>query len=124
MNKTEIGNLGESIVCDYLIDRGLHIMERNYRCKLGEVDIIAAEGDTICFVEVKLRKSQAYGRPFEAVNRSKQNKIIRTALQYIVNNRKSDYMCRFDIAEVNNINGKYEVNYIENAFEYSGKYGY
>lgn len=100
MNKRCVGSMGESAACAALEKSGAVILERNYRRPGGEIDIIAREKKTILFVEVKLRSTLRYGRPAEAVNRTKQLKIIRTALCYLAENNLEDAPIRFDIVEV------------------------
>lgn len=126
VNNKELGNLGESIACEYLIEQGYHIIQRNYSCKVGELDIIASERDTLVFAEVKTRSSDKFGLPSEAVSYSKQKKIAKTALSYIAYKKLFQYMCRFDVIEVtvDEAQGTHEVNLIKDAFQYSGKYGY
>ncbi len=127
MNKNRtLGIYGEDIAVKYLEAKGYAILTTNYRCKMGEIDIIAADGNTIVFIEVKTRSTDKYGQPREFVNHSKQNKIIKTALHYIVNKNLTDYMSRFDIVDILvDKNGRSNnITLIKNAFEYSGKYGY
>ena len=77
------GNIGESLAEGYLIDKGYKILARNYKNKIGEIDIIAQENDRIIFVEVKSRASAKFGYPREAVNYYKQQKIRRVAEVYL-----------------------------------------
>ncbi len=116
--KHKIGDFGEQTVCEYLEKKGYKIIKRNFYCRVGELDIIALDGATIVFVEVKTRKSANFGRAAEYVDYKKQQKIIKTALYYI---GSDDRAFRFDVAEVyysETPNGftAYNVNYIENAF--------
>ncbi len=125
-NNRSLGAYGEKATIDYLESRGYKILEKNYRCRLGEIDIIAADGDTIAFVEVKTRRSAKFGQPSDSVNYTKQMKIIKTALFYITKRRLTDWMSRFDVVEVligidDDIKS---IRLIKNAFEYSGKLGY
>ncbi|MDF2519836.1 MAG: YraN family protein [Clostridia bacterium] len=125
-NNKLLGAFGEDMACSYLQGMGYKIIERNFSCRVGEVDIIGIDGDTIAFIEVKSRTGVSYGNPSEAVSRTKQGRIVKTALFFMTKHRLFDYMCRFDVIEVltdgtkENIN----INLIKNAFEYSGKYGY
>ena len=73
------GRRGEEIACTYLRKRGYCIAERNFRCKMGEIDIVAIAEDRVCFTEVKARSSLDYGMPRDAVSRSKQQKLLRSA---------------------------------------------
>lgn len=125
-NNKLLGTFGEDMACSYLESNGYRIIERNFSCKAGEVDIIAMEGDTIAFIEVKCRTSTNYGSPSEAVSYYKQNRIVKTALFFMTKHKIFDYMCRFDVIEVLKEGNKDNlcINLIKNAFEYSGKYGY
>lgn len=97
MTTKEIGTFGESAACDYLESHGITVIKRNFYCRAGELDIIAKDGDTIVFVEVKTRKNSLYGTPGEYVNFKKQEKIIETALYYL---GSDDIDMRFDVVEV------------------------
>lgn len=115
MLKRSTGARGETAVCRYLRLRGYLILERNYRKKCGEIDIIARRGRYLCFVEVKTRSKNAMGEPSRYVTFQKQRKIIKTASAFLcVNN--FELMPRFDIAEVSKIGLLFKVRYIKNAF--------
>ena len=120
MNKTEIGRLGEEAVCKYLADRGYSIVERNYRIKGGEIDIIAENGDYIAFVEVKSRKPDSMVSGFEAVNKRKRSLIIKTAADYCCKHPNM-LQPRFDVAQVI-ISGEkvLSIDYITNAYDTTG----
>ncbi|MBQ8110906.1 MAG: YraN family protein [Clostridia bacterium] len=113
MNNRGAGALGEADARAYLERKGTKILEMNFRRATGEIDIIARQGKTILFVEVKRRSSLRYGRPAEAVDRAKQAHILRTAALYLQENRLSDAPVRFDVVEV--LPG--EIRHIENAFD-------
>ena len=81
MRRDALGAWGEERACELLKKNGLKIVERNYRCPSGEVDIIARDSKTLVFVEVKTRASEDYGEPSRAVDRAKQRHILRTALR-------------------------------------------
>lgn len=100
MNRRTLGNLGESAACVWLEKHGMTVLERNFRCPAGEIDIIAREKRTLLFIEVKARTSLRYGRPAEAVNRTKQLKILRTAQYYLATKGSEDVPIRFDVIEV------------------------
>ncbi|CAH2212969.1 YraN family protein [Tepidibacter aestuarii] len=114
MNNKEKGRLGEKIACNYLIKNNFHILEKNYRTKIGEIDLIAYKENKILFVEVKSRKSINYGYPSEAVNYKKQRKIISTAKQYIMYKNIKNMDIGFDVIEVYLSDN--DINHIENAF--------
>ena len=107
------GKIGEDAVCMYLENKGYKIAARNFHSRWGEIDIIAKSGGCFVFVEVKTRKSCAYGTPAEFVTAEKRKKIIKTAMVYL-NNEECEM--RFDVAEVYIKNKRLELNYIENAF--------
>ena len=116
MNKRQIGNFYEGAVTEFLKNNGIEIIKRNYYCKLGEIDIIALDGDTLVFIEVKYRKNANYGRATEVISATKQKKIIKTAKYYLMCNN-TDRKIRFDVV---GITGN-EIEWIQNAFEYIGE---
>jgi len=114
------GNLGEDIAANYLTARGYRILERNFRCKGGEVDIIARDpGDkSLVFIEVKARRGLTYGVPQLAVTPFKQRQISKAALTWLSQNRLHDTNARFDvIAILLAPDGRHQVEHIVNAFE-------
>lgn len=120
MDKRKKGGLAENITAKWLQKyKGYKIVERNYTAISGEIDIIALDGKTCVFIEVKYRKGIVCGYPSEAVNLSKQEKIVKTAMIYLENRGYENIEgIRFDVAEVINIEGKNYIRYIENAFEW------
>lgn len=117
MNKLAVGDLGEQAAADYLQQAGYEILERKYRLKLGEIDIIAKINNTFIFVEVKARSSTRYGFPAEAVTYRKQQKIITTALCYLSCINKTAACCRFDVIEIFLAERRVvKYNHIMNAF--------
>ena len=114
-NKRAIGDTGEEIAVRYLENHGYIMIKRNYHSPYGEIDIIASKGEYIVFVEVKYRKNRLYGEPSQAVDYKKQEKIKKTALQYISENEVGDKDFRFDILEIIGM-GEVKINHIENAF--------
>lgn len=112
------GAKGEQIAAKFLIKKGYDIVAMNYRSKYGEIDIIATDDEYVLFVEVKTRSENAMSLPKEAVTKSKQHKIISTAMRYITAS-KTELQPRFDIIEVyikNKTFGKNQVHHIKNAF--------
>ena len=109
------GVRGENTAALYMEKSGFVILERNYRRKGCEVDIIAMEGEVLVFTEVKARSSEYGGLGREAVTGRKQQRIIKGALNYIAENSMEDRCGRFDVAEVDLNTGR--VEYIRNAFE-------
>lgn len=114
MNNVQLGAKGEEVALQFLLKRGYSILEKNFRLRMGEIDIIASKGGCIIFAEVKSRRSLSFGYPCEAVDLRKQRKILLVAKSYIHMKRLYDADCRFDIIEVY-INEK-KVNHIEGAF--------
>ncbi|MEA5003075.1 MAG: YraN family protein [Christensenella sp.] len=116
MDRQAIGKAGEDFTCDYLKKCGMKILARNYRAKKGEIDVIARDGSTIVFVEVKTRSSSAYGTAGEAVTYRKQQMVARTAQWYIMQNHIKESDFRFDVAEVSASGPELTMNYLRNAF--------
>ena len=110
------GDVGEELTVKWLKRRRFKVLERNFSCRWGEIDVIAQKGEVLCFVEVKTRGAASFGRPSEAVDARKQQRILKTANVYLAQH-PCDLQPRFDVAEVVLDNGKcLEFNYIENAF--------
>lgn len=114
-----LGRWGESLVAEDLRRKGWNILGAGYRCRMGEIDLIATDGRYITFVEVKLRKSDAFGRAAESVNARKRERLRATAQLYLASH-PSNLQPRFDIAEVYAPQGLETkapcISYIENAF--------
>lgn len=120
MNNKKLGDYGEMIARQYLIGKGYNILMQNFRCKSGEIDIIAQIEDYIVFIEVKTRTTLAYGMPAEAVNRKKQIRYGKIASTYIRNNRLFDNSYRFDVVEIYMPSyNSYTINHIKNAFGFT-----
>jgi putative endonuclease len=115
-NTVSVGMQGQKIAEEYLTSRRCEILERNYRTRFGEIDLIIRDGQTIAFVEVKLRRTLRFGTPAEAVTKVKQKKIKRVALYYALrHNPNAAY--RFDVVEILSLSGqKTMINHITDAF--------
>ncbi len=117
----DIGEAGEDAAEKILIKNGYKIIERNFNAHIGEIDIIARDGEYTCFVEVRFRKSVKFGTPSETIDRRKQEKLIRAANVYIIKNNLTDTPLRFDAVVITGdvLNNKKQLNYelIKNAFE-------
>lgn len=111
--KQEIGKNGENKVCKYLEKKGYKILDKNFSCKIGEIDIIALEKEQIIFIEVKTRTNCNYGLPSEAVNKKKIKNIYRTAEFYMATRNLYCIDTRIDVIEVYYDNGKPKINHIE-----------
>ena len=111
------GQKGEEKTCEYLKMHGYRVIERNFRCRTGEVDIIALKGDTVHFVEVKTRSNTGYGFPAESVTREKQRRLL-LAAKYFMACHHEYAVCKvqMDVAEVLMHDGRYYIRYVENAF--------
>ena len=113
-----VGNRGEELATAFLERNGFAIIERNFRCKGGEVDIVASEGKTLVFVEVKSRKTMTYGVPQLAVTPFKQRQISKAALTWLARNYRHDSPARFDvIAILLSSDHQHQVEHIKNAFD-------
>ena len=115
----DIGALGEEIAKKFLISLKYKIIDKNFKCKCGEIDLIAIHKDYICFIEVKTRYGINFGMPAESVTTYKQHKIYKTAQVYILKKNIIDTNFRFDVIEVllHRDNNDFLVNHIEDAFQ-------
>ncbi len=115
----DIGALGEDISENYLKNLGYKILHRNFKCKCGEIDLIAENKGYISFIEVKTRYGTNFGMPAESVIYSKQRRIYKAAQVYILMKNITNSNFRFDVMEVilNSDNNDFLVNYIEDAFQ-------
>lgn len=119
LNNKETGKLGENIARNYLLKNGYSILEINYNTRYGEIDIIARDGRTVAFIEVKTRRGVNYGYPREAVNWHKQLKIKNMAEYYILAKKLTNIPMRFDVIEVflDEDNNAKSLSILKNAFE-------
>lgn len=111
MDKILSGKNGEEKACNYVKSKKYKILERNYRCLYGEIDIIAKYNNTLVIIEVKCRKSAKFGKGYEAVSYKKQQKIIKT-VEYYINEKNIKMPVRFDVISIDDN----EITHIENAF--------
>lgn len=100
MNTKPLGRKGEDLAASYLRDRGWEILERNYRTRRGEIDLVCRDSDTIVFVEVKARTPTDFARPDQSVTRRKQAKLRRLVEEYLVTHRLESSDIRFDVLGV------------------------
>ncbi|MGN0807003.1 MAG: YraN family protein [Candidatus Coproplasma sp.] len=114
--KRRLGFFGERKAARFLKKNGYKILGRNFKCKAGEIDIIASKGETIAFIEVKTRTTDYFGQPNEAVDSTRRHRYCNAANQFIYLNgiRPDDYVLRFDVIEIK----QGEINHIEDAFEW------
>jgi putative endonuclease len=97
---TAIGASAEEIATRVLIEAGYHVVERNFRCKLGELDLVARDGGVLCFVEVRSRGGDGHGLAAETVTRAKQRKVTRAAYAYLAQRRPRFDEARFDVVSI------------------------
>lgn len=117
MKRLELARFGEKVCVNYLKRKGYKILETNYRCRIGEIDIICEYKNSIVFVEVKTRSTNVFGFPQEAVNFAKQKKIRQIACFYLKNNKLYFKSCRFDVMAVIYKDNKIcKIEHFENAF--------
>ncbi len=114
-NTLALGNAAEKATEKYLTQQGLKLVTKNYRSPCGEIDLIMQDGDTLSFIEVRMRNHQNFGSGADSVTQTKQKKIIRTA-QHFLQKQKQDHTCRFDVVSVTKHNSDYQYQWIKNAF--------
>lgn len=119
-----LGKKGEERAIDLLKDNGYKILVRNYKTKLGEIDIIASDKGTICFIEVKTRQSERFGLPIEAISASKQRQISKVALTYLKEKKLLDKKARFDVVSILYSQDTPRLDLIKNAFELNNDFVY
>ncbi len=113
------GNVGESIALEYLLSKGMELLEQNYRAPGGEIDLIMRDGDGIVFVEVKTRVYSADISAYEAIDAGKRARISKTALHYIKSRGFFETACRFDAVIIIGTPPQMTIEHYENAFPYS-----
>ena len=94
----------------------MKVIANNYRCKLGEIDLVMQDQQTLVFVEVRYRKSSTYGSGAESINQQKQQRLIRTAQHYLEQHKQHGSPCRFDVISVTGSLENAEINWINSAF--------
>lgn len=107
------GEPAERLAAAFLEREGLKILERNYRCRFGEIDLVAASGDTLVFVEVRARKSEAFGGAASSITAAKRRRLLAAARHYLARYR-ADRACRFDVVLVRG--QEREIEWLTNAF--------
>jgi len=115
--RVALGKSGEDLACRELERRGYAILARRYRRRGGEIDIVARDGPTLVFVEVKARDGHEFGDASEAVTALKQRRMTRLALDYLLRNRLSDCPCRFDVVSIHFEAGAPVIELFQNAFD-------
>jgi len=119
MNRQEVGKLGEKLAQKFLKKRGYRIRETNFRCREGEIDIIARQADYLVFIEVRTKSNLDFGSPEESITQSKKEKLIAVALTYITTHQKLPPLWRIDVValELDNKGKAKRIELIENAIE-------
>ncbi len=115
--RQRIGKLGEDIVCNYLENNNYKIINRNFSCRQGEIDIVAKDINKkeLVFIEVKTRSNFKYGNPSEAINKEKKKHIYKASNYYIYKNKIHNVAIRLDVVEVIIKHGKCNINHIQRA---------
>ena len=117
MRWTQLGSYGEKLAVDYVRGIKYDVLSRNYRCNLGEIDIIAMDAKTLVFIEVKTRSSLRYGSGLESVNYKKQRRIRKVATSYLNKNRVTFSQIRFDVIDILvKKDAPIQIDHIKNAF--------
>ena len=122
--RISLGNKGEELAADLLKDSGYKILYRNYKTKLGEIDIIAEDKERICFIEVKTRSSDRFGCGSEAVLKTKQRQIAKTALSFLKEKKLLDRKARFDVVSLDCSSSEPKLDLIKDAFELDKSFSY
>ncbi len=111
------GTQAETSALNFLLKFQLKHIQSNYRCRMGELDLIMLDKNTLVFVEVRYREKGRHGSAAESITPSKQKKLIRAALYFLQQNpRYQPYNCRFDVIAIDQLRGKQQINWIKNAF--------
>lgn len=123
--RIDSGKRGELLAISYLKKLGYKIVAKNYKTNLGEIDLIARDRDTVCFIEVRSKNSPDFGLAEETITGKKKTQISKAALGYIKRFGLEDYSCRFDVVCIQNVNtSEPEIKLIKNAFELADRYSY
>lgn len=116
-NRQETGKKAESLACQYLQAKGFHLLQQNYRCYYGEIDLIMQDLDDIVFVEVRSRHRTDFGNALESINKNKISKLVKTASHFL---QKKEWLykvnSRFDVIAIHPVDGKMQLEWIKNAF--------
>lgn len=116
-NLHAVGKAGEEAAVQFLSQQGYRILERNYRCRFGEIDLIARDGKTLAFIEVKTRRSLRFGPAAAAVTRKKQRHLVKASLVYLSQKRLAHELCRFDVVTIEMDVQEPRIELIKDAFQ-------
>jgi putative endonuclease len=117
VDRRGFGDEAEGAAARYLEAQGYTLVERNYQCRQGELDIIAERGSLLCFVEVRMRSTAAWGDPSHTVSFAKQRRVVKAAVRYLHEQRVRDRDIRFDVISVLGRGPSAKVEHIPNAFD-------
>ena len=119
MKNKMLGQYGESLAARFLENKGHRILEKNFKNKIGEIDLITKDGAVVCFIEVKTRRSLSCGMPYESVHQHKQRKLIQVALSYLKYKFGTvDVSSRFDVVSIyKDVHDREHIEHIPNAFD-------
>lgn len=114
-----LGKKAEQFAANYLKQKGLKLIERNFRCRHGEIDLIMHEQQQLVFIEVRLRNHEKYVSGAESIDYYKQQRLIHTAQYYLKIKQNSGQICRFDVLDLHQQSGIFKTRWIQNAFEHA-----
>ena len=114
MDRNAEGRAAERVAATFLLSRGLKLLETNYRCRFGEIDLILRDGETLVFAEVRLRKSSDYGGAAGSITAQKRTKLLKAARHYLAASKKTP-RCRFDAVLLSSMDER-DIQWIKNAF--------
>ena len=115
------GAEGETLACRHLQDQGYRILARNFRCRSGEIDVVARDGDVTVFVEVKDRRGRSHGEGHESVTFGKRMRVVRAARLYAASNGLSETPIRFDVVSIERDSGGDRIRHDRGAFDADGR---
>ena len=117
VDRRKLGSEAEEAAVAYLAQAGYKIRARNYFCRYGELDVVAEKDDLLCFVEVRMRSSAAWGDPSHTVMSSKQHRVVKSAMRYMFQERIRNRAVRFDVISIIGPGASAKVEHIPNAFD-------
>lgn len=115
--RKQYGDEGEALAVRFLEAQGYRVCARNYACRLGELDVVAERGDTVCFVEVRMRSTAVWGDPSHTVSFAKQRKVVKAAMHYLLAHGVRDRVLRFDVISVVGRGERATVEHLPGAFD-------
>jgi putative endonuclease len=116
-HRQSLGKRGEDVACAELEKRGYEILERRFRTRRGEIDIVARDAGVLVFVEVKARSDSNFGTPLEAVTWRKRQRLSQMAAAYLCHKRLANVACRFDVISINEMQGAATIELVRSAFD-------